>query len=253
MQVVPKRIAVWSGPRNISTAMMRSWGSRPDTAVIDEPFYAHYLWTTGREHPGRDDVLAHHDRDWDSIVRTLLGPAPGGKPIFYQKHMAHHLPAELPSDPGADEPRLEFIDRLANVLLIREPREMLCSLSKVLTHPGTSETGLPQQTWLSARIAARCGNPPAVVDARDVLMDPRGTLRKVCAAVGVPFDETMLSWAPGRRETDGVWARHWYAAVERSTGFEPYRPRSETPPGELSDVLSECERHYAALHARRLR
>jgi hypothetical protein len=248
----PLRIAMWSGPRNISTAMMRSWGSRPDTVVIDEPFYAHYLSATGRDHPGRDEVIAHHDSNWHSIVRVLTGPIAGGKRVFYQKHMAHHLPEELPADAAADDARLVFLDELINVLLIRDPREVLVSLSKVLPRPSTEETGLPQQTWLRRRILARTGRPPPVIDARDVLLQPRRTLGLLCAAVGVAFDDAMLSWAPGRRATDGVWAQYWYAAVEKSTGFEPYEPRSDRVPEHLAPVLAECEGHYRQLHEERL-
>lgn len=234
---------MWSGPRNISTAMMRSWGARPDTFVCDEPLYAHYLERTGLDHPGAAEVIAHHETDVDRVVAWLTGPVPGGRAIFYQKHMAHHV---LPGMATG------WVDGLTNCFLIREPREMITSLMKVIPDPGASQTGLPQQVSLFDRVVATTGVVPPVIDSKDVLSDPRGMLRSLCASIGVPFLESMLSWAPGSRETDGIWACHWYAAVERSTGFEPYRPKADAVPSRLGGVLAECEELYARLHAHRL-
>lgn len=240
-----------SGPRNISTAMMRSWGSRPDTAVIDEPFYAHYLMVTERDHPGREEILAHHDANWDNVVRAITGPIPDDKSIYFQKHMAHHLPQDLPANVDASDARLSFLDRLTHVLLIRDPREVLVSLSKVLAHITVEETGLPQQLWLWRRLTGR-GESVPIVDARDVLENPPHMLEKLCGAVGVPFDPAMLHWQPGPRPTDGVWAKHWYANVENSTGFVPYRLRNEQVPYHLLPVLDQCNEIYATLHKHRL-
>lgn len=237
-------IACWSGPRNISTAMLRSWGSRDDTYVTDEPLYAHYLLEHGLEHPGREEIFAHHETDASKVIAWLTGPVPGGKRIWYQKHMAHHL---LP-----DVPR-EWLDEVRHCFLIREPREMLASLAKVLPHPVLFDTGLPQQLEILEREKARLGRTPPIVDARDVLEDPRRTLGILCDQLGLPFQETMLSWPQGRRDTDGVWAKHWYDAVERSTGFEPYRPKQVDVPEPLHGVLAEAKRCYAELHAQRLR
>jgi hypothetical protein len=238
------RIAMWSGPRNISTAMMRSWGSRPDTAVCDEPLYACYLKATGIDHPGRDEVIAHHESDWRKVTAWLTGPIPGGRPVWYQKHMSHHLLPEIGRD---------WLTSLINCFLIREPGEMIVSLAKVTPNPRLEDTGLPQQLELFEAERARTGRIPPVIDARDVLTDPRGTLAALCGAVGLPFDEAMLRWPPGPRPTDGVWARHWYSAVEKSTGFEPYRPRDEKPPEHLRLILARCEEIYRALHPHRLR
>lgn len=163
----PMRIAIWSGPRNISTAMMRSWGNRPDTVVVDEPFYAHYLKTTGIEHPGRDEVIATHECDWRKVAAQLTGPIPGGKAIYYQKHMAHHW---MPYFDTA------FLDQLTHAFLIREPREMLTSLVKNVPHPTLESTGLPQQLELFRREQNRTGRTPPVIDARDVLENPRRML-----------------------------------------------------------------------------
>jgi len=239
-----RRIAMWSGPRNISTAMMRAWGNRTDTIVCDEPLYAHYLLITGKDHPGRDEVIAHHETDWRKVAATLTGPLPRGKTIFYQKHMAHHLLADVGRD---------WFDELIHVFLIREPREMLVSLTKTIPNPTTDDTGLPQQIELFDSVRGCTNRLPPVIDARDVLENPRKTLTLLCEALNVPFDEAMLHWPSGRRATDGVWAKHWYHAVERSTTFEPYRPKLEQVPSHLEPLLRECEPLYARLHGARLR
>jgi hypothetical protein len=234
---------MWSGPRNISTAMMRAWGSRPDTVVCDEPLYAHYLKVTGIPHPGAEEVIRCHEPDWRKVVAWITGPVPGGKRIFYQKHMAHHLLPEIGR---------EWLPALTHVFLIREPREMLTSLVKNLPQPTLSDTGLPQQVELFAWEQERTGRVPPVLDARDVLENPRGLLARLCSLLGVPFTEAMLSWPPGPRATDGIWAKHWYAAVERSTSFQPYAPKPDPVPPELGDLLTRCETLYASLYTHRL-
>ena len=243
-QTEPVRVAMWSGPRNISTALLRSWGSREDALVCDEPLYAHYLSQTGIEHPGREEVLASQENDWRKVTAWLTGPVPEGKAIFYQKHMAHHL---LPSM-GRD-----WVDRLTNCFLIRDPREMLTSLLEVYPQAGLADTGLPQQWELFERLRDHYGKPPPVIDSKDVLSDPPGMLRTLCAAVGVPFFESMLSWSPGPRATDGVWAKHWYGAVERSTGFQPYRPKAAPVPPEKQGLYEECLSYYSRLYEHRRR
>ncbi|MEM9997645.1 MAG: HAD family hydrolase [Bacteroidota bacterium] len=238
---------MWSGPRNLSTALMRSWGSRADTAVVDEPLYAHYLAATGLQHPGRGDILASQPTDWRVVAAHLAGPVPSGAPIWYQKHMAHHL---LPTVERAwlDAPGFR------HAFLLREPAPMLASLVKVLgANVRVEDTGLPQQVELFQRIADRDGAAPPVVQARDILADPPGMLRALCAALGVSFDPAMLAWKPGPRATDGVWATHWYAAVERSTGFALPRTSRAQPPVSCSVVLAECERLHAQLVSFRLR
>src|SRR6187397_784387 len=203
-------IAMWSGPRNISTAMMRSFGIRPDTAVSDEPLYAHYLKVTGVAHPGRDDVLAAHESDWRRVAAELTGPIPGGRAIWYQKHMAHHL-----------LPMIErgWLDRLTHAFLIREPDEMVASLLKTFPGAGLADTGLVQQCEIFDRVTERLSRAPPVVLASDVLKDPRAQLEALCDRLDIPFLPAMLAWPRGKRETDGAWAPHWYAAVEASTGF----------------------------------
>jgi hypothetical protein len=237
------RIAMWSGPRNISTAMLRSFGGRPDTAVTDEPLYAHYLQATGIGHPGRAEVLASQSTDWREVAAMLTGPIPGGRAIWYQKHMAHHLLPMIGRD---------WLDRLTHAFLIREPDEMLASLVKTYPDAGLADTGLQQQCEIFDRVADRLGHAPPVVLASDVLKDPRVMLTKLCAALGIAFLPQMLAWEPGRRPTDGVWAPHWYAAVEASTGFEPWHPKSVVLPPALRRLLDECRPWYEKLYALRL-
>jgi hypothetical protein len=238
------RIAMWSGPRNISTALLRSFGSRPDTFVSDEPLYAHYLKVTGIAHPGRDEILAAHDSDWRNVAATLVGPVPGGRAVWYQKHMAHHL---LPTI-GRD-----WLDALTHAFLIREPDEMVASLLRTYPDAGLADTGLPQQCELFDRVAQRLGRPPPVVLASDVLKDPRAQLRALCDALGIPYLPAMLAWPAGRRATDGAWAPHWYAAVEASTGFEPYRRRHVELTPDQERLVDECRPWYEKLFALRLR
>jgi Sulfotransferase domain len=240
----PIRLAMWSGPRNISTALMRSWGSRADTMVCDEPLYAHYLLVTDdRRHPGYEETVARHETDVPTVIRWLTGSLPAGKTVFYQKHMAHHLL------PGVE---LDWIDSLTNAFLIREPREMLTSLAEFLPAPRLEDTGLPQQAALFEQIASRTKATPPVLDAADVLRDPRGQLTSLCEAVGVPFDEAMLDWAPGPRDTDGAWAPFWYDKVYQTTRFAPYRPKEVELPRRLGPLHEECERLYRKLYEHRL-
>jgi len=237
------RLGMWSGPRNISTAMMRAWGHRSDTVVCDEPLYAYYLQQTRSPHPGADEVLAHHDADLHRVIDWLTGPVPDGNSIFYQKHMAHHLLPEI---------EIDWIAGLTNCFLIRDPEAMLTSLIEFLPRPTTDDTGLPQQVRIFAWVREATGRTPPVLDARDVLENPRGMLSALCDALNLPFCDEMLSWPPGRRSTDGVWARHWYAKVEQTATFAPYRANLRRVPDELTGVLHECRPLYEQLYEHRL-
>ncbi len=243
MQTNALRIAMWSGPRNISTAMMRSWGQRRDTIVCDEPLYAYYLQATGADHPGAAEVLMHHETDWASVVARLTGPIAGGKTVFYQKQMTHHLLPEIDRS---------WLDQLDNCFLIRDPGEMLTSLIRRLPEPELADTGLPQQVEIFERVRRTRGRVPPVVDAFDVLTDPEGTLKTLCNAVGLEFTDRMLAWPAGSRETDGVWAKHWYDSVEASAGFKPYRPKPEKVPARLERLHRECLEFYRELSPHRL-
>lgn len=239
----PLRIAMWSGPRNISTALMRSFESRGDAAVSDEPLYAFYLRATGLDHPLAAEIVADGETDWQEVARALTGPVPGGKPIWYQKHMAHHLLPEV--DRG-------WLGGLTHAFLIREPRAMLASLHEKRALPGLADTGLPQQVEIFRWARAVGVGTPPVVDARDVLEDPARVLGLLCEALGIEFRASMLRWEPGLRPTDGIWASHWYDAVATSTGFAPYCRTRGPIPAELDAVLRACEELYAELHACRL-
>jgi hypothetical protein len=238
---------MWSGPRNISTAFMRAWGNRDDTIVVDEPFYAHYLAATGADHPGRDEVLAHHERDWRRVVDALAAPVPAGVRIQYQKQMTHHL---LPQMGRA------WLDRMTHAFLIRDPRPMLVSLGEKLGEFDLPATGLPQQVEIFEHVLARTGRIPPVLDSADLLAAPEPMLRKLCAALGVAFSDRMLWWPPGRRATDGVWAEHWYQRVENSTGFEPAEVAEPAPqralPPALARLEAQCRPLYERLRAHRL-
>lgn len=238
------RLAMWSGPRNISTAMMRSWGNRPDTVVVDEPLYAHYLQATGKPHPGAAEIIAAGEPDWRRVVAQLAGPIPGDRAIYFQKHMAHHL---LPSMDRA------WFAGLTHGFLIRHPREMLTSYIKVVPEPLDEDTAYPQQAEIFSAVRAHTGQVPPVLDTVDVLDNPRRMLGLLCEVLGVPFEECMLAWPPGPRATDGVWARHWYAEVEQSTSFRPYRPKSEPLPSRFEPLYERCLAHYELLYTHRLR
>lgn len=241
---MPRRIiAMWSGPRNISTAMMRSWESRADTRVVDEPFYAHYLSHTGYDHPGADEVIRSGETDWGKVINELLANG-GAAPIFFQKHMTQHMLAHI--DRG-------WLGQVANCFLIRDPRRMLLSFVKVIPNPSLDQTGLPQQVELFKAVRADTGAIPPVIGAKDVLLNPERMLRKLCAALDLTFDQAMLRWQAGRRASDGIWAKHWYGAVEQSTGFAPYEEDDRSLPPRLHGLLDECQALYEQMARHRIR
>jgi hypothetical protein len=217
---------------------MRAWENRPDTVVVDEPLYAYYLAATGIDHPGRDDIIAGQPTDWRAVVRTLTeDPLPAGATISYQKHMTHHVLPEID---------LDLLDGLRHAFLIRDPRRVLASYAKVREEPTLADLGLEQQVALFRRF----GGP--VVDSDDLLRGPAARLRALCAALDVPFDPAMLSWPAGPRDTDGVWAPYWYASVEASTGFGPYREATVDVPPHLAGLAEECRPYYDELASRRI-
>jgi Sulfotransferase domain len=234
------RLAMWSGPRNISTALMRSWENRSDCLVVDEPLYAYYLQQTQLDHPGRDEVIAAGQTDWRTVVAGLTGPWPGGPTVHYQKHMTHHLIAQLPRD---------WIPALRNVLLIRDPAEVLASYVRARASVVATDIGLLQQSELYDLL----GGEVPVIDAADFLQNPAAYLRWLCRHVGVAFDAAMLSWPSGPRPSDGVWAKYWYAAVQASTGFAPYRRRQVQLDGAARAAEQQCRPHFERLHAVRVR
>ena len=224
--------------------MMRSWGNRDDSVVCDEPFYAHYLHSTAKDHPGAQEIIAAGETDWKKVVAALTGEIPGGKRIFFQKHMTHHLLPHISRD---------WLGMVTNCFLIRDPREMLTSYVKIVSNPSIEDTGFPQQTEIFDWVRNHLKITPPVLDSVDVLNHPRRMLGLLCDALGVEFQEAMLEWPAGPRETDGVWARHWYGEVEKSTGFRPYKPKLEPISLQLQPLYEQCAEHYARLYAHRLK
>jgi hypothetical protein len=239
----PVRIAMWSGPRNISTAMMRSFENRGDCAVVDEPFYAHYLADTQSDHPGRDEVIAAGETDWREVVAMLTGPVPGDASVFYQKHMTHHMLPHIGRDWFAD---------VTHVFLIRDPRQVLASYLKSRPHATAEDIGVPQESALYDEVARYTGEQPPVIDADEFLKQPEAHLRALCEHLRIPFTPRMLHWPAGPRTSDGVWAPYWYDAVVKSTGFEPWRQRDRNIAPAHRTLIDQCMPHYEALFARRL-
>ena len=238
------RIAMWSGPRNLSTAMMRSFGSRADTFVSDEPFYGAYLKQTGDPQPMADAVMASMDCDWDSVARAMAGPCPEPAAIWYQKHMAHHMVGSIGHD---DMPGLR------HAFLIRDPERVVASYAAKRVAVRPEHLGCERQVEYFEREADRLGQAPPVIDSAEVLRDPPAMLERLCAALGIPWDPAMLRWEQGIRPTDGIWASHWYDAVAASTGFGPPDTAPVTLDDEARRVVDACRPHYERLAEHRLR
>ncbi len=229
-------ICLWSGPRNVSTALMYSFAQRDDIRVIDEPLYGHYLRVTGADHPGRDEVIATMNCDGEAVMREIVEQPPGDKRLFL-KHMAHHL---VDIDHG-------FLRLTGNIFLIRDPREMLPSLTIQLPNARLFDTGLEQQWRLYSELR-EAGQAPAILDSRELLLEPAGVLEQLCEHLDLPFDSGMLSWEAGPIPEDGVWAPHWYHNVHKSTGFAPYKAKTGFPE-RLEALLAECAPWYEKLYA----
>lgn len=232
-----KRIAMWSGPRNLSTAMMYSFGARPDCKVVDEPFYAAYLHATGVEHPMQAEILAAQTIDGNAVAKTLVSPL--SEPVFYQKHMAHHMVDGVPRD---------WMKQVANVFLIRHPARVLASYAQKREGPSLSDIGFVQQAALFDQADA-----PVVIDSADIRKNPEGMLRALCDAIGIEWDAGMLKWPAGGHADDGVWALHWYNAVHRSTGFAGAEgPLPDLPP-EYQDIADAAMPYYTRMAEKKLR
>lgn len=237
------KIGMWSGPRNLSTAMMYSFAARGDCAVVDEPFYAPYLALTGADHPMRAEILAGHETDPDRVIASLKGSNPEGMPHFYQKHMPHHMVPEI---------RRDWIAGLTNVILLRHPARVIASYAAKRENPTLEDIGFRQQAELFDLMRS-WGQSPVVIDSFDIRENPKVMLAALCEAIGLPFTERMLSWPKGGHPSDGAWASHWYGAVWNSTGFaEPEGPLPDVP-DQLRPVLDAALPLYDALSAHALR
>lgn len=243
MPVTPLRIAMWSGPRNISTALMRAWESRGDCAVWDEPLYGYYLARTGIDHPGAAEIIEQHGSDPEQIIARCIGEVPAGKRIFYQKHMTLHLLPEL--DRG-------WLEGLENCFLIREPEPVIASYTAVRERATLEDIGFVQQAELFELVCELRGEVPPVIDSREFLLDPEAMLRALCARLGIDFLPAMLGWPAGPRASDGVWGKHWYASVWNSTGFAPYREKPLALDERDREIAARARPYYDLLYRHRL-
>lgn len=237
------RIAMWSGPRNMSTTMMRSFGARADTKCVDEPFYAAYLKATGLQHPMSDEIFAAQSANPREVIADLTCAAESDPPIFYQKHMTHHMVPETPRG---------WMQACRNVFLIRHPARVIASYARKMKRVSLGAIGFSQQLSLFETATELEGAPPLVIDSDDILRDPEGMLTLLCARLGIEWDPNMLSWSSGPRPEDGVWAPHWYDAVWRSTGFGPAPGALPDVSADLQEILSEALEIYFELAAHRL-
>ncbi len=232
------KIAMWSGPRNLSTALMYSFAARGDCAVWDEPFYAAYLAASDLDHPMRDEILAAGQQDADRVAAACLGRIPGGKVVYYQKHMAHHMLPDFPRD---------WLSSCANVFLIRHPARVIASYAAKREAPVFGDLGFGQQLELFEAAAVLSGNMPPVIDSHDLRDDPEGILRALCRAIDLPYTDRMLSWPAGGHASDGVWARHWYGAVHKSTGFAEPEPELPAIDARFAPLLERAMPIYKKL------
>lgn len=236
------RIAMWSGPRNLSTAMMYSFGARSDCAVVDEPFYGPYLRITGLNHPMRDQILASRPQDAKVVAAALSGSIPQKKPHFYQKHMTQHMVPGIPRG---------WMRDVTNVFLIRHPARVIASFGAKWDGFGLDDIGFAQQTELFEYVQT-LGQTPIVIDSADIRRDPKRMLQNLCNAIGLSYDPAMLSWPSGGHPADGIWAAHWYGAVHNSTGFAPAEGDLPTLDGQKAALLEQALPHYRRLSAHKL-
>ena len=236
------RISMWSGPRNISTAMMRSFASRPGCQAVDEPFYAYYLATTGLPHPMHEEIIASQPTDWRMVAQNLNTPLQNGD-LLYVKHMTHHMLKEID---------LGWLQDHKNCFLIRDPKLVIASYAAKWDRISTEDIGIKRQLEIFEAIQKLTGEVPIVIEAEDILKNPEGMLKKLCARLEIPWVPEMLSWPKGRRPEDGVWAPHWYASVEASTGFAPYREQDVKLTPEQQALLQQQLPYFEKLRRHKI-
>jgi len=234
----PRRIAMWSGPRNLSTALLYSFAARGDCAVWDEPFYAAYLRATGIAHPMAAEIIAANEADPARVAAACIGPVPQGQSLFYQKHMTLHM------IPGFDR---SFMRACDNVFLIRHPARVVASYVRKRENPTLADIGFVQQAALFDEVAQQLGHAPLVIDSADILANPQGALSSLCAALDIPFTARMLHWPAGPKPYDGTWAPHWYNAVHQSTGFQQVEGPLPSLDGAFAVLAAEALPHYERL------
>jgi hypothetical protein len=241
----PLRVAMWSGPRNISTAMMRSWENRNDTIVTDEPLYGPYLSQTKKQHPMYQEIIEHQGSDYQLIINHLISDKlPLNKSIYYQKHMSHHL---------LDLHNLSWTKKLINVFLIRDPQYVLASYLRKHENPTPEDLGYPQQVKLFNYLQTETKDIPLVLESKDILKNPKSMMKLLCARLGIDFDHKMLTWPKGYRDTDGIWASHWYNRVIESTGFAKYHPKELNLTDKQKSLAEKCMPYYQSLSEFKLR
>ena len=231
------KVAMWSGPRNISTTLMRSFGNRPDTFVSDEPFYGYFLNETKIDHPMRDLIIKNNETNWDIIKNNLIGKIPLNKNIWYQKQMTQHL---LPQDD------ISWLSNVTNCFLIRNPKDVIISYSKIYKHLSIGLLGFPQLSKIF-NYSLKEQNKPIVINSRDILESPEKSLRKLCKLLSINFSEKMLSWKIGAKEYDGEWGKHWYKQLYKTTGFLDYHPNNDTLPNKYYPLYKECNHYYKTI------
>ncbi len=243
MSLNPLRIAMWSGPRNISTALMRAWENRNDCVVWDEPLYGYYLKASGISHPGAAEIIANQSTDANEIIKRCMGKIPDGKPIFYQKHLTLHLLPELDRS---------WLTGLTNCFLIREPEAVIASYAAVRGDATLADIGFIQQAELFDQVKNLSAEIPLIIDSREFLLNPREMLEAICARLAIEFAPEMINWRKGPRDSDGVWAKYWYDSVWQSTGFAAYKEKKYTLSKKDKEIAIKARPYYENLFRYRL-
>ena len=234
-------LSLWSGPRNVSTALMYSFLQHPAIHVIDEPLYAHYLSKTSVSHPGDKEVLLTMEHDGEKVLKKIVSETKKFQIVFL-KNMAHHWI-------GLDS---SWLDKYDNIFLIRDPKQMLPSLVNQLPKPILRDTGLKTQVEIYDRLQKQ-GKQPIIIDAKYLLKNPKKILRIVFKHLGLPFSTRMLKWPKGPKREDGIWAKYWYHNVHQSEEFTPYYAKKEPFPEHLNELLDECTPYYQYLTKRSIK
>ena len=227
-------VACWSGPRNISTALMRSWSSRKDTFVTDEPFYAYYLKETQNNHPMRENIINNYYSNYDEVVDYLIGKVPNQKKIWYQKHMAHHL---------IDLSKIDWIKKCENCILLRHPKEVINSYTSKNKLNSVTELGYPQQFEI-VKFLKKSNHRFKIIDSADLLVTPKAVLFDWCESINIKFDQSMLKWEKGSHPNDGIWWKHWYDNVINTSGFQKYQKKDISIENKYDSIYTKSMEYY---------